>query len=244
MQQESSKMSAISQLDAIVPQLFHALRSEIVEMRLVPGTALSEKEISLRFGVSRQPVREAFIKLAQVGLVEIRPSRGTFVRKISVREVADARFVRETLEVSLVRHACKFVTPADIDELDELIEKQKGAAAKNDFTQFNICDEAFHIRIGDIVECDYALRTLEGARTQTDRIRFMSLGEATPIAVLVKQHEDIVRAVAARDEDAAELFMRRHLREILAALPTVAQQRPDFFDDQDIPEHTKCLSVL
>ena len=80
--------------EPIAPQLFENLRAAIVEMRLKPGEALSEKDISLRYGVSRQPVREAFIKLSEAGLLEIRPSRGTYVRKISVREVADARFVR------------------------------------------------------------------------------------------------------------------------------------------------------
>ena len=66
----------------IVPQIIQALRQSIVEMHLKPGEALSEKEVAARYGVSRQPVREAFIKLAEAGLLQVLPSRGTFIVKI------------------------------------------------------------------------------------------------------------------------------------------------------------------
>ncbi|WP_270804133.1 GntR family transcriptional regulator, partial [Aeromonas sp. Y307-3] len=75
-------------------QIYRYLRKDIVECTIPPGTLLSEKEISTRFNVSRQPVREAFIKLAENGLVQILPQRGTFVQKISVKRVADGRFIR------------------------------------------------------------------------------------------------------------------------------------------------------
>src|SRR6188474_173705 len=95
---------------AIVPQIYAALRREIVTMALKPGQALSEKEIADRFGVSRQPVREAFIKLAEKELVQVMPQRGTYVSKISVRDLANARFVREAVEVAVARSACAIAT--------------------------------------------------------------------------------------------------------------------------------------
>src|ERR1044071_3238075 len=72
-------------------QVFRTLRESIVTMRLTPATALSEQDIAGRLKVSRQPVREAFIKLSEIGLVRVLPQRGTFVVKISVKDVADAR---------------------------------------------------------------------------------------------------------------------------------------------------------
>ena len=68
-------------------QIYRLLRQDIIDCSIAPGTLLSEKEISLRFSVSRQPVREAFIKLAEAGLVQILPQRGTFVMKISAKQV-------------------------------------------------------------------------------------------------------------------------------------------------------------
>lgn len=206
-------------------------------MRLKPGEALSEKDISLRYGVSRQPVREAFIKLSEAGLLEIRPSRGTYVRKISVREVADARFVREAIECSLVKHAAMTAGDDDIRRLYSLIDDQETAAGNDDFASFNRNDDAFHRAIANIVNCNYARRTVEGARNQIDRVRFLSLEEVTPLSRLIQQHRDIAASIQAKDQDRAEQNMRTHLREILVALPQIAEAHPDAFEDQVMPDH-------
>ncbi len=89
--------------DAVRQRLFQVLRQSIIQMVLAPGQALSEKEIAETFMVSRQPVREAFIRLSEAGLVEVRPQRGTYVVKISQRAVLEARFVREAVEVAIVK---------------------------------------------------------------------------------------------------------------------------------------------
>jgi DNA-binding GntR family transcriptional regulator len=227
--------------EAIAPQLFSALRLAIAEMRLRPGEALSEKDIAARCGVSRQPVREAFIKLSEAGLVEVRPSRGTFVMKISVREVANARFVREAIEADIARHAARLATPADIERLRHLISEQHAAAARGDNRFFNESDEAFHRTIADIVSSDYAWRIVESARFQTDRVRMLSLPDASPLPMLISQHEDIVSRLEARDVDGASAAMRRHLREILRALSRIARAHPEFFSDTELPEHTRDL---
>src|SRR5690606_693880 len=142
--------------EPIAPQLIAALRQGIAELRIRPGEALSEKDVAARFGVSRQPVREAFIKLSEAGLVEIRPSRGTFVKKISVRQVANARFVREAIESDIARHAAMLAQPDDIARLHLMIEEQEAAAEREDYRLFNAGDEDFHQAISRIVGSDYA----------------------------------------------------------------------------------------
>lgn len=227
--------------EPIAPQLVSALRQGIAEMWLRPGEVLSEKDIASRFGVSRQPVREAFIKLSQAGLVEVRPSRGTIVRKISVREVANARLVREAIESDLARNAARLATPEQLAGLGRTVSEQKVAAAADDYRRFNELDEVFHKAIADIVKSDYAWRVVEAARFQTDRVRLLSLPDASPLNLLIAQHEDIVACMVARDGDGAANAMRRHLREILLALSRIAEARPDFFTDTDLPEHTRDL---
>src|SRR3546814_4136893 len=84
--------------EPIARQVARALRNAIVTMQIKPGEMLSEQEIADRLNVSRSPVREAFIKLGDAGLVRIMPQRGTLVVKISHHSVEDARFIREALE--------------------------------------------------------------------------------------------------------------------------------------------------
>lgn len=227
--------------DPIAPQLVAALRQAIIASELRPGEALSEKEIAGRFGVSRQPVREAFIKLSEAGLVQILPSRGTFVMKISLREVANARFVREAVECALARAASKLIDPAGVALLRGLIAEQSAAAGRNDYTRFTVLDEAFHQAIAEIVDCDYAGKVVESARAQTDRVRYLSLPGTSPIPLLITQHNAIVDALESGDSDMAATAMRIHLREILNALPRIAAENPGLFEDEEMPAHTRAL---
>jgi len=233
--------SAVRQKDPIAPQMLAMLRTAIVDLRLLPGEALSEKDIAGRFGVSRQPVREAFIKLAELGLVEIRPSRGTYVTKISVRDVANARFVREAIEGDIVAAAARLASQSDIARLRALIMEQEEAASSADHRRFSERDEAFHHAIAQIVDCDFAWRTVETARFHTDRVRLLSLPGASPLNTLIAQHGEVVNAIEAGDAEQARGAMRRHLREILRALPLIAQAHPDYFSDTVLPMHTSPL---
>ncbi|MCC5964502.1 MAG: GntR family transcriptional regulator [Natronohydrobacter sp.] len=232
---------ALKPTDPIAPQLVSALRRSIAELELPPGSTLSEKDVALRFNVSRQPVREAFIKLSEAGLVEIRPSRGTWVMKISVREVCNARFVREGIEAELASHAARLARREHIATLSELIAAQRDAAEAGDYARFNGLDEAFHRTIADIVGNDFARRIVETARFQTDRVRLLSLPAASPMQVLIGQHQTILECIAKADGDGAAIAMRRHLREILLALPSIAAAYPEYFTDTELPDHAVAL---
>src|SRR5829696_6396976 len=100
---EQSWHAAMSQPSAAVRGIYGQIRQEIVSLRLRPGTRLSENELALRFGTSRAPVREALIRLVEEGLIEVQPQRGSFVSRISLASMQRARFVREALEVAVVR---------------------------------------------------------------------------------------------------------------------------------------------
>jgi len=78
----------------VAMQVFTHLRHLILTLKLQPSQALSEKDLSLRLGVSRTPIREALIRLADEGLVDIFPQRGTLVAPIRVAEVIEAQFIR------------------------------------------------------------------------------------------------------------------------------------------------------
>lgn len=224
----------LNEREPIVRQIFRMLRQSIITMQLQPGTALSEKEIADRLGVSRQPVREAFIKLAEAGLVRVLPQRGTFVVKISAKAVTNARFVREAVEVALAKKACQVFGADEIRTLRGLIDEQRAAAEANDHERFLALDEEFHRFLALGIDCEYAWRVVEDVKTQMDRVRFLSLSDASPMSMLIDQHQAIVEAIAARDEQRAEAAVRLHMSEILKSLPKLAAAHPDMFDNESV----------
>lgn len=208
---------------------FDALRLAIVQLRLRPGNSLSEADIGRQLGISRQPVREAFIKLAEVGLVEVRPQRGTFVKMISVREVQNARFVREAIEVAIVRKASLEASDDAISQLGRIVAEQHEASRAHDHVRFLRLDEAFHQALAGSADCDYAWRVLENLKAQMDRVRYLSMPDATPMSTLIGQHTAIVEGVSRRAPDDGEAAMRAHLSEINMSLPRLAAQHPELF---------------
>lgn len=210
-------------------RVFEALRQAIVQLQLRPGYPLSEADLGRQLGVSRQPVREAFIKLAEVGLVEIRPQRGTFVRLISEREVENARFLREAIEVAVARKAAADATPENVRRLRRIVDEQRAVAADGDNVAFLRLDEAFHQALSASADCEEAWRVIEGLKAQMDRVRYLSLPDATPLETIIAQHEKIVSAIEERSPEAAEAAMREHLSEILISLPKLSRERSEFF---------------
>lgn len=219
---------------AIAPQIFARLRDAIIRNKFAPGDRISESEIARACAVSRQPVREAFIKLAGEGLLAILPQRGTIITKISYSAVLDARFLREAIEADIVAILADAPDPALIDELRRQLEAQGRVADAKGFIEL---DERFHRTLADAAGKRGTWRLIEGLKSQMDRVRFLSLGQF-PMAKLIGQHTAIVDRIEARDSAGANIAIRSHLREVLSDLPQIRAAHPDFFDvpDGDIPE--------
>ena len=214
-------------------QAYAALRRAIVTLRLRPGQSFSEQEVAQRLGMSRTPVREALIRLAEAGLVEVLPQRGTFVRKISAKAVRDARFVREAIELAVLREAVGRLPPSFFTAARELIAGQREAAGRGDLERFLALDDAFHRAFADAIDRGHAWTVAEGQKTQMDRVRFLSLPGATPVDRLIDQHEAILDAAERGDAAAGEAAMRTHLAEVLAALEALRPRHPDLFEPDE-----------
>jgi GntR family transcriptional regulator, rspAB operon transcriptional repressor len=220
-------LRAIDHAAAVAPQIYQSIRSRIVSAELQPGAPLSEAEVAAEYRVSRQPVREAFIRLAMVGLVQVRPQRGTFVSAITERAVLDARFVREAIEVEIVRLVASAATEDLVAELRLQIDRQR-AVGPTDAPAFLRLDERFHRTLAEAADKHYAWTVIEEVKAQMDRVRHLSF-HPLHIDRLIDQHGGIVEAIAARDPDAAERVMRTHLREIIGSLADLVAERPELF---------------
>jgi len=222
------------ELDPILPvnkQIFNILQRDIVLCNILPGTVLSEKEVSVRFNVSRQPVREAFIKLAESGLIQVRPQRGSFVNKISISHVNNGCFIRKAIECAVVRRATELATDSQILQLEQNIHQQKLTVEQKQLHDFLKLDDEFHQQISLMADCPLAWSTIENIKANIDRVRFMSLEQTSPLNSLYQQHFDIFSAIQQRECDKAEASMSFHLEEINFSVLTISNKNKDWFCD-------------
>lgn len=211
-------------------QIYRLLRQDIVTCAIPPGSLLSEKEVSSRFSVSRQPVREAFIKLAEAGLVQVLPQRGTFVRKISAKRVADGRFIREAVEVAVIRRAAVEASAESLAQLEHNLQLQKMAAERHDSQAFLLLDDEFHRLIAQSINCELSWETVENIKAAMDRVRFLTLSKVSPPESLIQQHQEIYQALVAKNVDGAEHALRRHLQEMIFSITPIAEQNSEWFE--------------
>jgi GntR family transcriptional regulator, rspAB operon transcriptional repressor len=152
----------------IAPQIYEGLRSRVLFAQLLPGEPISKTEVAKSYRVSRQPVREAFIKLAEAKLVKIRPQRGTTVAYISHDAVMDARLVREAIEVDVVKQAAKRCDDAGRVELKAQLQAQ-AQFAEIDEREFLRLDDLFHQTLAGISDHPNAWAIIEDLKVHMDR---------------------------------------------------------------------------
>jgi DNA-binding GntR family transcriptional regulator len=214
---------------------FTWLRDEILSGRMRPGQALSENEIAQRLGVSRTPVREAIIRLESEGLLVVRPQVGTTVAPIDVDAVADVQFMREAIECRTVALAAQRASPADARELRANLKEQARVAARGDRAAFVPLDDSLHQKLVAMAGRPRVWRTVEDAKAQLDRVRFLSLEDPAWLATIHRQHEEIVERVLAGDATGAKAAMSRHLRAVFASIETIARTSPEYFLNAPVP---------
>lgn len=222
--------NVISAAAPVVPQLYRLLRRRVLVGDLRPGKRLSESEVAQVYGTSRQPVREAFIRMAADGLVEIRPQRGSYIRRISLREVLAARMIREAVEVELLRLAIEQAKPGLGQDLLARIAGQEHAVAQGDTDEFVRLDDEFHMMLAEGAGQRPVWDEMEGLKSQLNRLRHLSARQFDPL-VLIEDHRVIAQAVLAADAGAAQAAMQAHLRRVLDELPVIQRAQPDYFID-------------
>lgn len=216
----------------IVTQIHRCIRSAILSLDLKPNEALSEKELSLKFAVSRTPVREALIKLSEDGLVDILPQRGSFVAPIRIAEVVEAQFIREALEIAVIRRVAADPSERLLNTLEEMLRQQRSAISQRDFNAFLVLDESFHRTFCEFCELPRGWKMIQNVKGQLDRVRFLSLPEPGHLETLFKQHQAVVEAVRLRQPDLAAAQLKRHLQEVFGSVELLMRSSPSLFGDR------------
>jgi DNA-binding GntR family transcriptional regulator len=224
-------------------QVYRLLLNDIERCVSKPGQQLSEKEVSATLGVSRTPVREAFLQLAEEGLVVIAPQRGTTVAKISAYQVRQAQFTREVLERSIFAVACR--NSADGQVLRENLDVQRSAVERQDIAGFYEADREFHGELARLSGYDGAGRLAGGARVHLNRVRWLGLPDRRNLEIALAEHIEIAAALAAGDAARGDTVLTQHMRGVLGTLPVIRGQYAGYFetDDDNDPPDTSGLAI-
>jgi len=216
---------------SVTDLVFQQLYQRVIELDLPPGTRLSEAEVSKQMDVSRQPVRDAFFRLSQLGFLQIRPQRATIVTPISATAVRRARFIRTALELETVRMAVNRLTDEDLIALNAFIGEQEGAMKAGDRVGFHRLDDDFHKELCRRSGVEFAWTMIRENKAHMDRVRFLSLSFGAQSAL--DDHVAILRALERRDEELALAAMRLHLSRIEGILGQIRSDFVEYFDSKE-----------
>lgn len=188
---------------------YGVIRARIVGLELAPGTRLVERDLADELQVSRIPLREAFQRLQQDGLVVTIPHQGTIVAPFTVDDVRDLFDVRESLEVLAARLAAERAGQDGLDALAVQLDTARQATNRNDKPAIAAANARFHAIVVELAAnplLETILRPLE-ARTQW----LFHLTKDRDPGVQCHEHEELLAAIAAHDPDRAAESAYHHV---------------------------------
>lgn len=189
-----------------------ALRQAIIAGEFKPGDRLVEGRLAERFGVSRNPVREALKALASEGIAEIVPRRGAFVAEIKDDEIREVIELRSALEGLGARLAARRLDPRAAEILPAILDEGEEAVAQRDVNRLRKLNDHFHVALAEASANRYLTDIIRSLRGKTHWL-FAGISEERAVESW-KEHALIMRAVLDGDPDMAELLASRHVSNV------------------------------
>ena len=210
--------------------VFDYLYAQINALKLLPGTRISEVEIARKFDVSRQPVREAFIRLANRGLLLIRPQKATVVRRFSHEKILRARFIRFAVETEVLRRACAKPLGRNKARFERSLDAQKKAMEDGDIERFHQLDYEFHRLLCAAADSEYVFETIMESKAQVDRLCILSLNQPAAMEELFQDHVQLVDGLIASDETKVLDVIKFHLSRLDEVVASIRKSHADYFE--------------
>ncbi|MCP8884780.1 GntR family transcriptional regulator [Devosia sp. XJ19-1] len=208
----------------------NALRQAIVTLALPPGFTLDKSAICTQLGVSRFPVSEALARLADEGLVDIAPQRGSTVSLVKIADVREYMLIRKGLESEALRVLIGKHDQEVIEALHANMAAQREAASRDDAETFHQIDVDFHDIIFRAMRLTKVKSIIDKARANLDRARRLII---TPRRLnhTIAEHQAIFDGILAANAPQAIAAIRAHIDAVMIELFAFAQERPTLFAD-------------
>jgi GntR family transcriptional regulator, rspAB operon transcriptional repressor len=210
-------------------QVYLHLREAIIACRLLPNEPVSENRLCGMYGVSRSPVRIALTRLAEDGLIEIYPQRGSFVAPINLKQVREGQFARVALEVALIERAAARWSPEASTLARKEILVQKQHAKAGDAWLFYLDNERFHFAFAQQAGLPGVWTTVQVVKTLLDRIGHLANPVPGHMNRIILEHIAILDHLDAGDVDKAIAAMRAHINSVDVTIARLQPLHADYF---------------
>lgn len=212
--------------------VFRNLRQMIIDLDLKPGQAINKERLTEQFGVSRAPLNDALARLREEDLVSIAPQHGTFVQHITIAKLKEGLFFRRAVEPRAMAALAPVISDSLIGQLQENLARQRSAVAANDLSALHSLDDAFHSLLLGESAFEHTVRLVRTFSAHLERARNLAPPIQRNPDDTVRDHENIVKALSARDAKWAESAMDIHLASALSGLRTMIEKQPELFETE------------
>lgn len=213
-----------------VDVIFDELYGEISSVKLRPGDKISEADVAARFGVSRQPVRDAFSRLENLNLLLIRPQKATEIKRFSTIAIKKSRFVRAAIESEVLRRAAFECDDEGAALLDSCLVDQLAAVQANDYESFAELDYFFHNSLCQIAKVGFIFDVIASEKANVDRLCALGLVKEDRMPELLADHKAITQKIKQGNAEGAVKVGMTHLSRLDATIATISSKNPDYFD--------------
>jgi DNA-binding GntR family transcriptional regulator len=195
----------------LAEQIEQFLVNAIMQGKYKPGQRLVENELLREFGVSRSPIREAFLSLVKSGLLVSVPRNGTYVKEVTVKDIREKFPVRAHLEGFAAGMAVPQMEESEIVELKSTLARMKGSAEKKDFRAYTDSHNAFHWTFINASRNDTLINIIKTLRQDILWLRFSYLWHVENHQDALPVHQGILELFVARNAEAVESLVRKHI---------------------------------
>lgn len=215
---------------SIADQLFEKLRDRIVSLQWKPRKLISRQEIAEEFGVSQTPVREALLRLENLGLITVYPQSRTEVAPIDAKQAREVQFLRRGLETEVAIALSEIIDDQGIADLQHIIDAKR-AIVDHDHMMLNFMrlDRQFHQTMFSMVGQSNLYDLVIEKSVHLDRMRLLQLPEMDKRQRIVTEHQAVLDAIASRDPTRMNDAIRRHLGSASNTLAPVQDHFPSYF---------------
>lgn len=209
---------------SVADRIYEQIREAILTGELPLGSRHSIYKLADEYGVSRTPVRDAVLRLADTGLLLIERNRGVVIQGFSADDIRKVFEARLLIEVPAAAFAATWATEELLQTLDDLVAELHAAVAAHDVARFMVHDRALHAAIIGASGNQRLVDFVAGLRDVVQSWNASTIDRSRDLRAVEHEHVPIVAAIRARDARAAGEHMQRHLTETMLLLTRQAPE--------------------